>query len=80
MQEENVFVQSEQESQRPPGNGKNCHGHFRSIQAGGHGHWQGDSCGCDGQPSTPINMYVPILLLVALIIILKIQKRKKQWK
>lgn len=44
MQEENVFVQSEQESQRPPGNGNNCHGHFRSIQAGGHGHWKGDSC------------------------------------
>ena len=76
MQEENVFVQSEQESQIPPGNGNNCHGHFRSIQAGGHGHWQGDSCGCYGQSSALINMYVPILLLVALIIILKIQKNK----
>lgn len=78
MQEDNIFIQSENEqSLRPPGNENNCNGHFKSIQAGGHGHWQGDSCGCDGQPSASINNYIPILLLIALIIIIKVYKRNK---
>lgn len=74
MQEENIFVLSEQqdiESMRPPGHGNNCNGHNTSIQAGGNGHYRGDSCGCDGNtPVSPINSYIPILLLVALILII----------
>lgn len=46
--EQNVFYLEELNSARPPGNGNNCNGHNRSIQAGGNGHWVGDSCGCEG--------------------------------
>ena len=75
--EENVFYIEEQSS-RPPGHGNNCNGHNRSIQAGGNGHWVGDSCECDGiTPSVSINAWIPILLLVALIVIIKVKNRIK---
>ena len=76
--EENVFYIEEQNYSRPPGHGNNCNGHNRSIQAGGNGHWVGDSCGCDGiTPSVSINAWIPILLLVALIVIIKVKNRIK---
>lgn len=76
--EENVFYIKEQNYSRPPGHGNNCNGHNRSIQAGGNGHWVGDSCGCDGvTPSVSINAWIPILLLVALIVIIKVKNRIK---
>lgn len=77
MQEDNVFVQSENEqSIAPIEYDRGCNGHFRSIQVGGNGHYQGDRCGCDGQPSVSINNYIPILLIVALISIIKIYRNK----
>ena len=49
MQEDNVFVQSENEqSIASIEYDRGCNGHFRSIQVGGNGHYQGDRCGCDG--------------------------------
>lgn len=76
--EENVFYIEEQNYSRPPGHGNNCNGHNRSIQAGGNGHWVGDSCGCEGvTPSVSINAWIPLLLLVALITIIKVYRRTK---
>ena len=79
MQEENVFILSEQqETMRPPGNGNNCNGHNNAIRAGGKGHWYGDSCGCDGgskAPASPIDSNVWILIPVALVLILKFIKK-----
>lgn len=81
MQEENIFILSEQqdiELMRPPGHGNNCHGHKQSIKAGGNGHWYGDSCGCDSlSPSVSINNYIPLLILIAIIIIFKYIKKRK---
>ena len=69
--EQNVFYLEELNSARPPGNGNNCHGHNRSIQAGGNGHWVGDSCGCDGvfAPAANIDMGVGLLFLAALFLL-----------
>ena len=82
MNEENVFILSEQqETMRPPGNGNNCNGHKNAIRAGGHGHWVGDSCGCDGggspnAPTTSISSDIGLLFVVALILILKFSRIK----
>lgn len=74
--EENVFYIEEQNYSRPPGHGNNCNGHNRSIQAGGNGHWVGDSCGCDGiTPTVSINMYIPILLIIVFIFVAKAHKK-----
>lgn len=80
MQEDNVFIIEEnREQSRPPGNGNNCHGHHTSIANGGRGHWQGDSCGCDGTtPSANIGMYVPyFLVLVSFLIYYLVVKNNK---
>lgn len=49
-------------------------GHYRSIQAGGHGHYPGDSCGCqDGMgnvPNSSIDMWIPITMAIAILLIL----------
>lgn len=63
---------------RPPGHGNNCHGHYTAIANGGNGHWEGDSCGCFGgsnAPSAPIDLIILPLLITAVILIRKFQKR-----
>jgi len=76
MNENNVFLVEENQT-RPPSNGANCNGHRKSIQAGGSGHWVGDSCGCDGvTPSVSINGYIPLLLIIAVVLIIKLTNRK----
>ena len=88
--EENVFYQTQEESmtvnpfdtvsyEETAARPKPCPpGHYKSIQAGGNGHWVGDSCGCDSiTPSVSINAWIPILLLVALIVIIKVYRRTK---
>lgn len=77
MNENNIFLQEEQTNvSRPPGHGNNCHGHQTSIASGGSGHWYGDSCGCDSQPSASIGEWIPFLILVALAIIFNRNKFK----
>lgn len=70
---ENTFYISEQEYNRPPAHGNNCHGHNTSIKAGGNGHWYGDSCGCDGgtAPAASIDMWLIGLVIVAVVMIIK---------
>ena len=75
--EENVFYIEEQS--RPPGHGNNCNGHNRSIQAGGNGHWVGDSCGCDGSPNSPsvsIDTWIYPLFAIAVLIILAFKLKR----
>lgn len=53
-------------------------GHYRSMQAGGNGHYPGDKCGCgDGNgTSVPINNIVLPLLLTAIVVIIIVKLRK----
>lgn len=62
---------------RPPGHGNNCNGHYAAIEAGGRGHWEGDSCGCFGSstPAAPIDMIAIPLLITAIIIIKKFKTK-----
>lgn len=77
MNEQNIFLQSEMEM-RPPPHANNCHGHKTSIAAGGNGHYSGDSCGCDTfTPSAPIDGWIWLPLLVALVMIWKVRKHSK---
>ena len=45
----NIYLNTEQQSMPPTDNKiEGCHGHYVSIQTGGKGHREVDSCGCDG--------------------------------
>lgn len=46
-------------------------GHYKSIQAGGIGHYPGDKCGCgDGNiPNVSINGYIPFIIILAIVMI-----------
>lgn len=72
--ESNAFevVEKSESYDRPPGN---CPpGHFKAIQAGGRGHWVGDSCGCDFSPDGPsvtIDGGILHLMIIALMFMMK---------
>lgn len=67
----NIYLNTEQQSMPPTDNQiEGCHGHYVSINAGGKGHYYGDSCGCDGlNLETPIDFIAPILILTAITLI-----------
>lgn len=75
--ETNAFYRTEsQEALKPKGN---CHGHERSMEAGGKGHYYRDKCGCDGAPVGPsvsIDGGILPLMLVGLLMIIYKNLRK----
>ena len=73
-----IFINSETVRPPRPGHGNNCHGHFTSISAGGHGHYYNDGCGCDElSPETSIDFIIPLLILSAFILIYKKHEKFK---
>lgn len=71
--EENIFMKSEQVEVDSKPNGNNCNGHYRSIQAGGQGHWNGDGCKCGETVS--ISFIVPFLIIGMLAILYKFKNK-----